>query len=330
MQKALKNYILNMLAKLSPEERQEVIGYFLDSELSNEIDLENTINKIRESRFNEGLACPHCHNDDIIKHGKTNKQQRYRCKSCGRTFTDFTGTPIEKIKKKKEFFKSLQCMLEGKSLPKTAEEVGVTIPTAFDWRHKVLSALKSKKNDKLAGVVEVDDTYFLHSEKGNPNLKRKPRKRGGKAKKRGISNEQVCVIVGLDRNGNSISKIACHGRPSAVDVNNVLRMNEDGEIILCTDKHPSLGKYANMNNFKHVELNLSKDIRVIKNIYHIQNVNGYHSRLKEWLRRFKGVSTKYLDNYLSWFDFVDRAGRDVKKETAKRQLMTTVCSPVAA
>ncbi len=58
MQKALKNYILNMLAKLSPEERQEVINYFLDSELSNEIDLENTINKIRESRFNEVLPVP--------------------------------------------------------------------------------------------------------------------------------------------------------------------------------------------------------------------------------------------------------------------------------
>ena len=47
MEMALKNYILKMLAKLSPEERQEVISYFLDLELSNEIDLENTINKIR-------------------------------------------------------------------------------------------------------------------------------------------------------------------------------------------------------------------------------------------------------------------------------------------
>ena len=330
MEMALKNYILKMLAKLSPEERQEVISYFLDSELSNEIDLENTINKIRESRFNEGLVCPHCHNDDIIKHGKTNKQQRYRCKSCEHTFTDFTGTPIEQIMKKKEFFHSLQCMLEGKSLPETAKEIGVSIPTAFDWRHKVLSALKKNKNDKLSGLLEVDDTFFLHSEKGNPNLARKPRKRGGKAKKRGVSNEQVCVIVGLDRDGNSISKIACHGRPSANDIDKVLRIDEDGEMLLCTDKHPSLGKYAKMNEFKHIELNLSKNIRVIKNIYHIQNVNSYHSRLKEWLRRFKGVATRYLDNYLCWFDFVDRAGRDIKKETAKRQLMTTVCSSAAA
>ncbi len=47
MEKALKYYILKIIAKLSPKERQEVISYFLDLELSNEIDLENTINKIR-------------------------------------------------------------------------------------------------------------------------------------------------------------------------------------------------------------------------------------------------------------------------------------------
>lgn len=43
----------------------------------------------------------------------------------------------------------------------------------------------------------------------------------------------------------------------------------------------------------------------LKGLYHIQNVNNYHSRLKGWIDRFKGVSTKYLDNYLSWFLFLD-------------------------
>jgi len=36
---------------------------------------------------------------------------------------------------------------------------------------------------------------------------------------------------------------------------------------------------------------------VIKGLYHIQNVNGLHSRLKKWIDRFKGVAAKYLDNY---------------------------------
>ena len=33
---------------------------------------------------------------------------------------------------------------------------------------------------------------------------------------------------------------------------------------------------------------------------HINNVNAYHSRLKEWMRRFHGVATKNLPNYLGW------------------------------
>jgi len=33
---------------------------------------------------------------------------------------------------------------------------------------------------------------------------------------------------------------------------------------------------------------------------HINNVNAYHGRLKQWLRRFNGVATKNLPNYLGW------------------------------
>ena len=32
----------------------------------------------------------------------------------------------------------------------------------------------------------------------------------------------------------------------------------------------------------------------------MNKVNGYHGRLKEWLRPFHGVATNYLDNYLGW------------------------------
>ena len=33
---------------------------------------------------------------------------------------------------------------------------------------------------------------------------------------------------------------------------------------------------------------------------HINNVNAYHGRLKQWLNRFNGVATKNLPNYLGW------------------------------
>ena len=38
---------------------------------------------------------------------------------------------------------------------------------------------------------------------------------------------------------------------------------------------------------------------------HVQNVNACHGRLKQWLHRFHGVATGYLDNYLGWFRDLD-------------------------
>lgn len=35
-----------------------------------------------------------------------------------------------------------------------------------------------------------------------------------------------------------------------------------------------------------------------------QIVRNDHSRLKRWMQRFNGVATKYLDQYLSWFQFL--------------------------
>jgi hypothetical protein len=33
---------------------------------------------------------------------------------------------------------------------------------------------------------------------------------------------------------------------------------------------------------------------------HINNVNAYHGRLKQWLNRYNRVATKNLPNYLGW------------------------------
>ena len=48
-----------------------------------------------------------------------------------------------------------------------------------------------------------------------------------------------------------------------------------------------------------------------KGIYHIQYINNCHSRLKDFIKPFNGVSTKYLNNCLVWYNLVKFA-----KETA--------------
>lgn len=34
-------------------------------------------------------------------------------------------------------------------------------------------------------------------------------------------------------------------------------------------------------------------------------MNNYHRRLKGWMQRFNGVATKYLNNYLTWFQVLE-------------------------
>jgi hypothetical protein len=76
------------------------------------------------------------------------------------------------------------------------------------------------------------------------------------------------------------------------------------DIVLVTDGHPAYRAFAREASITHHAVNLSAGVRVAGTL-HVQNVNAYHSRFKEWLRRFHGVATRYLPNYLGWRWAVD-------------------------
>jgi transposase-like protein len=204
MTEDLKHYLYVLLSKLSLKERREIMAYLKDMSLNYDITLQDAVCKIREKRYNGGFFCPHCSSKQVVRFGRYRERQRYLCRSCNRTFTDFSKTALHCIRNKEKFFHAIRLMLEGYSLTKTAERVKVSIPTAFNWRHKILDSLHNLEDDSLSGIVEADDTFFLHSQKGNRNIGRHPRKRGGKSKKRGISDDQVCVVVARDRNDNTV------------------------------------------------------------------------------------------------------------------------------
>jgi len=151
---------------------------------------------------------------------------------------------------------------------------------------------------KLVGIVEADETFILSSRKGERNIDRKPRKRGGKADKRGLSAEQVPVLVAADRSGATVSAVL----PSvcARDIKDVLQPAMDKDALLATDGCTSYPPCARAMGVSHEVINQSSGIRV-RGELHIQTVNSRHERLKTFLRRHRGIATKYLDNYLRWF-----------------------------
>ena len=144
---------------------------------------------------------------------------------------------------------------------------------------------------KLKGIVEADETYVLESRKGERNLDRKARRRGGKASKRGLSDEQVPILVAVDRSGTT----TCSVLPSvtADNVQSVLKPKIDDDILLVTDGNNVYTPCAKALGIKHEALNQSAGERV-RGAIHIQTVNNRHSRFKDFLRRYRGVSTKGL------------------------------------
>ncbi|EDL65561.1 Hypothetical protein, CF-32 family [Bacillus sp. SG-1] len=151
----------------------------------------------------------------------------------------------------------------------------------------------------------MDETYFLYYEKGKRNLnRRKARKRGDASQFRGISREQVCVLIARDRQKLTYSRVIGQGRIVKSRLDKAIGSKLSKSNILCTDAWRAFKTYAKDKGLEHYPFKSDGKERV-KGLYHIQNVNNYHSRLKGWMDRFNGVATKYLDHYLSWFHFLD-------------------------
>ena len=267
-----------------------------------------------EARFALAPVCPHCQGNSVIKWNKASGLQRYLCKPCGRTFNALTGTPLAQLHKRELWLGHAQALVEGISLRKVTDRLDVDLTTAFRWRHRFLKAPGEVRPTRLEGTVEADETYFLFSEKGAPDLKRLPRKRGGKAKKPGLSAEQVPVLIARDRHGATTDAVLPDR--SAASIKAVLGPVLDQAAILVSDGAKAYRAFADEARILHIELNLSAGERTW-GVYHIQNVNNYDSRLKTWMRRFNGVATKYLSSYLDWHRTNDREGHTL---TASRML----------
>jgi transposase-like protein len=132
--------IKSALLKLSKSDRQQVIASVQYSEVEAQ-----QLNRCQESRRellnNKQGLCPHCGHNKYVKFGFKSKSQRYKCKSCNRSFTEYTGTWIAGIHHKDKLDDYLVLMLEEQSLDKIKVALSINKKTAFDWRHKVLASL---------------------------------------------------------------------------------------------------------------------------------------------------------------------------------------------
>lgn len=258
-----------------------------------------------EGRMGRVPTCPHCAAERVVKNGTARGLQRFMCRECGKTFCALTGTPLAHLHMRGKWLDQAAALRDGLTLCEVAENLNIAVSTAFRWRHRFLELPKTVQAQALIGIAEADETYFLRSNKGQrKDLGRPARKRGGKASKRGLSDEQVPVLVARDRSGSTADFILAIVDKAHVSA--VMKPLLAQDAILCTDSSKVLTAAAKDMGVMHHSVNLSAGVRV-DGPWHVQNVNAYHSRLKNWLRRFKGVATRYMDSYLGWFRAIDRS-----------------------
>ena len=258
-------------------------------------------------------GCPHCDSDDIRPWGRAGGKPRYRCVTCSRTFNPLTGTPLSGLHYPNRWGDQAQALIEGETVAKAAARCGVDYTTAFRWRHRFLKALTLDKPTSLSGIVEADETFILESFKGKRrDLPRVPRKRGGKAAKRGLSAEQIPVIVARDRTGATIDGIL--PRLDAASITMVLGPVVEKSAQFCCDGGTAIKAYARRAGVTIHVLPAPGTPRPEAPDLHINNVNAYHGRLKEWMRRFHGVATANLPNYLSWRRTIEALGNRSTQE----------------
>ena len=251
--------------------------------------------KLIDEEFSIKPACPSCSSISIHKWGKVSGLQRYRCKDCQRTFNALTGTTMARLRKKELWEEYSQALSESLSLAKAAERCGIDRTTAFRWRHRFLPQ-SGLQTAKCSGITEIDETYFRESFKGRKVLHRSPRKRG-KLEVRGLSAEQIPVVVARDRNGHTFDAVL--RERSAKEVGLLIAGNFEADSLLCIEKSKVLMKFAKDAGLAF-ELIGTRQRRGREKVFHVQTVNAYHSRLKSWMIRFNGVATDRLPNYLDW------------------------------
>jgi transposase-like protein len=136
---------------------------------------------VRQHRWPDGIRCPGCDNDAVIRDGHDDTQpcrQRYRCKACSGRFDDLTGTALAGHHQPlRVWVLCLYFMGLNLSNRQIALELGLDASDVQAMTEQLRSGLVTKAPAVgLQGEVEIDEVYVVAGHKGQPE---QVAKRGG-------------------------------------------------------------------------------------------------------------------------------------------------------
>lgn len=297
--------IEELIKDLDPITIIEFKNYLLEN-LTELINNKNSNSKII-SNNQTGIKCCHKCGCILYKNGKTKTGiQKYICSGCRHTTSETTGTVTYYSKLSFDVWKNIiDNLLDGFSIRRVAEENNISVPTSFQLRHKVLFALDNYiKNIQLENSAQSDEKYFKINLKGTriKNMPRFSKRRTTKGNStKGISHHQVCVISVIDENDNLFFRIGGLGRGTTKMLEDSITPHLGSIKEITADSATAYQEFCKKHNIKLIAIpsHFHSD-----GIYNIAEINGVHSQLETWLSKFRGVSTRHLQQYLNWFAYI--------------------------
>ena len=152
----------------------------------------------------------------------------------------------------------LDAITDSLTVRQAAAGLHVHRNTTFRWRHRFLEWIKQDRPTTLHGITEADKTYLLESHKGSRKLDQKPRKRGGSANKRGISNEQICILIARDRSKQTVDFVTGNGAITKAILTMHLKPILDADALLVSDSNPTYDSFVMLKTLLTRQLTSAK------------------------------------------------------------------------
>lgn len=242
-------------------------------------------------QFPVAFCCPHCKSSRYIRTGTYKGIQRYKCQYCRKSFRDTTGTPLEHLHKKEKVDKYIKAMQLGLSVRAAAKYTGISNSTSFQWRHKFLSSLSDVQQpfEKSVCCCAAVITY-PYSAKG----RRKPPEK-----------EQFPTKTLLVANNNKVSLMT------------IGQKNRTTNLAKLINKQLYSGYIATSpNNLLSRAVKKQVGARLIYNQNTLKKYQLFSDelliRIDKWLQKFRGVASKYLQNYWAWFVNLERCSNSME------------------
>jgi len=238
--------------------------------------------------------CPRCKCEYVTKAGVHNGRQVYKCKKCKYQFRETAKSLVYHMHKYPLMLDYLKCMLEGKSLRVCAREVGISLPTSFRWRHKILSAIQGLEGGiSFSGITEADELLMQYSEKG-----RRYKSLEEKEQAMNTFHPNVAVLVMTDREGNLLFKHTGENRVQNSQIKEELKHRVSENNLICFKPNEEFKQAVIESPSKKILVRHKTKGLVV---YSVNIAEKKINNFLVWMMRFRGVATKYLQNYLMWF-----------------------------